>query len=232
MDRRNFARLGSADHNALRSEGTHRPALERTRPVGNRREKTGKAASRTDPPSEFEDEVGRSHLRVNAADTGLGRAVTGRAEVLILDAYAAVIGEKILRAEAGEEARFADLTAATGRVLLKTVIVKSRSRLGEERSKSAVNREVPGQRNRRYRREPHASHFVNGIQLDLPVVVLVVKFTDCRVAHLGRPVSVDLVAQEPLETPVKFLLGFSARSSRAAGGRSSKTEIRRIKLNA
>src|SRR5256885_1260466 len=87
-------------------------------------------------------------------------------------------------------------------------------------------------RNRWYRREPHARHLVDGILRDRPVVVLVVKFTDCRVAHLGRPVSVDLVAQEPLETPVEFLLGFSARSSRAAGGGSSKTEIRRIKLNA
>ena len=156
----------------------------------------------------------------------------GRAEILVLDAYAVVAGEEILRAEAGEEARFADLTAATGRVLLKTVIIKSRSRLGEERSKSAVNREVPGQRNRRYRREPHASHFVNGIQLDLPVVVLVVKFTDCRVAHLGRPVPVDLVADEAFETTIKFLLGFSARSSGAAGGGSSETEIRGIELNA
>src|SRR5712691_2132836 len=229
MDRGNFASLGSAGRNALRSERTRRPALEGTRPVGDRKGKAWKAVSRTEAPSEFEDEVGRSHLRVSAADTGLGRAVAGRAEVLVLDAYAVLAGEKILRAEAGEEARSACLAAVTAHAVGKTAIVKSQSRLGKERSKSAVKGEVPRQRNRWYRREPHARHLIDGILRDRPVVVLVVEFTDCRVAQLGRPGPVDLVAHEPLETGIKFLLGFGTRSSRAAGGGSSETEIRRIK---
>src|SRR6267154_5128749 len=232
MDRGNFASLGTADRNALRRERTRRPALEGTRPVGDRKEKTWKAVSRTEAPSEFEDQVGRSHLRVSAADTGLGRAVAGRAEVLVLDAYAVLAGEKILRTEAGQEARPAYLAAVTAHAVGKTAIVKGQSRLGKESSESAVEGEVPRQWNRWYRREPHARHFIEAILRDRPVVVLVVEFTECHVAHLGRPVPVDLVAYEPLETGIKFLLGFSARSPRAAGGGSSETEIRGIELNA
>src|SRR6266853_2328745 len=203
MDRGNFARLGSTDRNAPRSERARRPALEGIRPVG--REKTRKAVSRTETPSEFEDEVDRSHLRVSAADTGLDRAVADRAEVLVLDAYAAVAGEEILRAEAGEEARFAYLAAVTARAVEKEAIVKSQSRLGEESSKSAVKREVPGERNRWYRREPHARHFVGCILGSRPAVVVeVVKLTDRDVPHLSGPVSVDLVADKPFEAGVEL----------------------------
>src|SRR5437016_2771446 len=228
MDRGNFARLGSADRNAPRSERARRPALEGIRPVG--REKTLKAVSRAETPSEFEDEVDRSHLRVSAADTGLDRAVADRAEVLVLDAYAVFAGEEILRAEAGEEARFAYLTAVTARAGDKTAIVKSQSRLGKESSESAVKREVPGERNRWYRGEPHARHFVACILGKPAVVVEVVKLTDRHVPHLSGPVSVDLVADEPFEAGVELFLAIGAGG--AAGDCSSRTEIRGIELNA
>src|SRR5437660_1379749 len=213
MDGGNLARLGAPDRNALRRETTRRPALERARPVGDRGEKTWKTVSRTGTPSEFEDEVGRGHLRVSAAGAGAGRdaraaLIADLAEVLELDAHAALAIEEILCPEAAEEGDIAELAARTARPHDKTFVVKGQSCLGKEPPQSTVDGEVPGERDGRYQRNPHARHFVGRILGDPPTFVLVMKFTDYDIAQLGPPVPVDLMADEPFEAGIVLVFRF------------------------
>src|SRR5258708_4050521 len=72
------------------------------------------------------------------------------------------IGE-ILCSEAAEETGIAKLAAGTAGTRDKTTVVKSQSCLGKERSQSAENGEIPGERNGGHCREPHARHFIDAI---------------------------------------------------------------------
>src|SRR5882762_11485568 len=147
--------------------------------------------------SEFENSAGRDHLRVGAAGTGCGlevrvARVADFAEVLVLDAHTVLTIEKILCSEAAEETGIAELAAGAAGTRDKTTVVKSQSCLGKEPSQPAENGEVPGEIDGRHRREPHARHFIDAILGDpTAIVVLVVKFTDCGIAQLGRPIPVD-----------------------------------------
>src|SRR5258708_21672735 len=152
----------------------------------------------TELPSEFENGAGRDHLRIGAAGTGRRQVRVARvadpAEVLVLDAHAALAIEKRLCSEAAEETGIAELAAGAAGTRDKATVVKSQSCLGKEPSQSAENGEVPGEINGWHRREPHARHFIDAILGDQPIVVLVVKFTDCCIAQLGRPLPVHLLA--------------------------------------
>src|SRR6266853_4629123 len=98
---------------------------------GRRDRKTGRAPA-TELPLEFENSAGRDHLRVGAAGTGCGWDVrialtADPAEILVLDAYAALIVEKILGPEAAEETGIAELAASTAGTHHKAFVVNSQS---------------------------------------------------------------------------------------------------------
>src|SRR6266480_6140505 len=154
-------------------------------------------------PSEFEDGVDGGHTRVGAAGAGCTRSVTDPAEVLEFDAHARVDVEEVLRAEAGEEAGVVGLKIGNSVADDCSRIANGYSRLGKKNAQSTEKGEIIGEGNRWYGRKSPACHFVKILLGDPSSLIRILKVTERDVAHLGGPVTTDLVSERPLETPVE-----------------------------